>query len=53
MVVFDAAKARISIYSGGHILVHRIEANKLLTNTLIAMPDLKVVNISNASDSNI
>ena len=53
MIVLDATKSKISIYSGGYTLIHKIDTSKLLTQTLKAMPDVKIVNLSDADGSNI
>ena len=55
MIVLDATKSKISIYSGGYTLVHRIDTTKLLANTLSGpiLSDLKVTDLSDGNGSNI
>ena len=53
MVVLDSSKSKISFYSGGYTLVHKIDTSKLLTQTLKALPDVKIVNLSDTDGSNV
>ena len=55
MVVLDAVRGRVSIYSGGYTLIHRIDTAKLLQSVTSgpSMSDLKVVDLSDANGSNI